>query len=195
MKIGLFGGSFNPPHLGHRAFARTFKELGQLDQVWILVSPEPPHKESLSLADYRHRLEMARINFESLEGIVINRSEERLPSPHFTVNTIKELQESYPNHTFFLCLGEDSIRNFDTWKSPDDILSMVEILVVKRESSSEKLPDSVLSNLDRVHWLESDVMPISSSQIRDKLHRGLDVSEYIDSQVLEYIRMNRLYIS
>jgi len=195
MKIGLFGGSFNPPHRGHRTFASVFKAQGLLDQVWILVSPDPPHKDGENLVPYEHRHKMALLNFEGLDGVLINQIEEDLPAPHYTVHTLKHLKKNFPDVTFFLCLGEDSIRSFESWKSPNEILDMVEILVVRRDHTSTELPKMILDNSHRIHWLDAKTESVSSSLVRKYLQEGRDISEYLDSRVFEYIQTHKLYRS
>jgi len=193
MKIGLFGGSFNPPHLGHRIFAQIFKEQGNLDQLWVMVSPVPPHKNVESLVDYEHRLSMSKINFEFMDGVIIKQVEEELPPPHFTINTLKYLLKQFPKDTFYLCIGEDSLRSFETWNSPNEILNLVDLLVVKRDHLTDTLPKIIQDKKDRVHWLNADTVPISSELIRYQLKNGIDSSEYLEPKVLDYITKHKLY--
>lgn len=194
MNIGLFGGSFNPPHIGHRIFAGVFKEKGNLDQVWVMVNPEPPHKSDIHLIDYHYRLEMSKMNFNSMDGVIINEIETSLPSPHYTIDSLKHIISLYPDCTFYLCIGEDSLRTFDSWKSPNEIFSLVDLFVVKRDNATDKLPNIVLQNSDKIHWLEADTIPISSNMIRSKLKRGEDISEYLLPEVHDYIKKHKLYI-
>ncbi len=193
MKIGLFGGSFNPPHYGHFELASAFRTEGHLDVLWVLVSPEPPHKAEDVLASYQHRLAMASLLFDHTQGIEINRIEEDLPAPHFTYQTIQALKDQYPQTTFFLCLGEDSLEHFMEWKQPESIISDVELLIARRpgvDANLEKLPAPWLS---RIHFINAPLIPISSSDIRKRVLAQNPIEDLLPSEIADYIKRHHLY--
>jgi len=195
MKIGLFGGSFNPPHYGHLHLASAFKREAQLDEVWILVSPEPPHKSGRILASYDHRLAMTSLLFQHSQGILVNRVEEHLPAPQYTYRTIEALKKEYPLDTFYLCLGEDSLEHFMEWRQPDTIMREVELLIARRpgvKAYKEDLPEHWLQ---RIHIIDAPMIPISSSDIRNRILTKQTLEALVPNVIAEYIKTHGLYAS
>lgn len=193
MDIGLFGGSFNPPHLGHVMLARQFREMGGLDMVWVLVSPDPPHKDPAGLVAYQHRLAMTQLAFAESFGIEVNRIEETLPSPAYTYRTVDAVKSRHPGSRFWLCLGEDSLHDLPKWKNPEHLIHEVGLLVAKRGDfvpSGSELPNEWLAN---VRFIDIEPMTISSTGLRKLISEGKSVDELLAPTVLEYISKHRLY--
>lgn len=193
MDIGLFGGSFNPPHLGHVMLARQFREKGGLDMVWVLVSPDPPHKDPAGLVAYQHRLAMTQIAFAESFGIEVNRIEESLPSPAYTYRTVDAVKSRHPGSRFWLCIGEDSLHDLPRWKNPDHLMQQAGLLVAKRGDFvpvGSELPEEWLA---RARFIDIEPISISSTDIRMSISEGKPVDGMLPPTVLEYIRKHRLY--
>lgn len=193
MDIGLFGGSFNPPHTGHVRLAREFREKGCLDMVWVLVAPDPPHKDVAGMVSYQHRLAMTQLAFAESFGVEVNRIEETLPSPAYTYRTVESVKLKHPGSRFWLCIGEDSLHDLPKWKHPELLIQNVELLVAKRgdyEASGSDLPEEWLK---KVHYIDIEPMSISSSSIRNLVAHNLDIEDLVAEPVVEYIRKHRLY--
>ena len=176
MRVGLFGGSFNPIHNGHISLALQLKEQAGLDEVWLMVSPQNPLKQSTDLLDDEQRLQMARLAVENVDGIVVSDYEMHLPKPSYTWNTLEALKRDYPNNEFVLMIGGDNWQLFDKWYRADDIKANYEIAVYTRT------PGDV------------GYMDISSTDIRRRIREGRGIRRLVPKAVADYIKEKRLYI-
>lgn len=136
MKVGIYGGSFNPVHFGHVGLAKWVIENTDLDELWLLVSPNNPLKSAKILAPEQERLEGVREAIKDIPGLVASDFEFGLPRPSYTANTLRELQRAYPEHAFTLIIGEDNIAIFDQWREWEYIASNFRIFVYPRKGSS-----------------------------------------------------------
>ena len=173
MKIGIYGGSFNPIHFGHTGLAKWVLENTDLDEVWLMVSPNNPLKDKSILADEQERLEKAREVIKtlptSLQGrrVVVSDFEFHLPRPTYTANTMRALANAYPEHEFTLIIGEDNLQIFDKWRESDFLLSHFRIFVYPRHGSpTYEIPQArdlqILKN--------APYFDISSTELRKNLH-------------------------
>jgi len=188
-RIGLFGGSFDPVHNGHIEAVNSFLESGLIDEIWILLTPAPPHKPDQKKTDFEHRYNMLRLAFQESENIKISEIEKDLPKPSYTLQTIQHLKTKNPDHTFFLCLGEDSLQYFHKWHKYHDILEECTLLVVDRPGSDHGDVDSYI--LEKSIFVDHKPMNISSTEIR----RGPNSATImkLPDDVLNYIQKNNLY--
>jgi nicotinate-nucleotide adenylyltransferase len=147
MRIGLYFGSFNPIHVGHLIIADYFSQQNLFDEVWLVVSPHNPLKDPSDLASVDHRLEMARSATADHSALKVCDIETRLPSPSFTVNTMKALQEQYPEVQWSVIIGEDSLVHFDKWKDYQWLMETFSFFVFPRHNS----PDKTLQMPMRMH--------------------------------------------
>ena len=134
-KIGIYGGSFNPVHFGHVGLAKWVIEHTDLDELWLLVTPNNPLKEAGSLAPEQERLAAVREAIQDIPGLVASDFEFSLPRPSYTANTLRELQKKYPEHEFTLIIGEDNISIFDRWREYEYILANFRVFVYPRRGS------------------------------------------------------------
>ena len=188
-RIGILGGSFNPIHNGHLELAKAVLERGYADEVWLMLSPQNPLKEKSGLLDERLRLEMTKIALESEQNIHASDFEFSLPRPSYTWRTLDCLKDKYPSYSFSLIIGADNLANFNKWVRPDYILSNYDIIVYPREGYSMEKPLRC-KNLIR---LDFPKVPWSSTEIRERLSKGEDISGMIPPKALEYIRSRHLY--
>jgi len=193
MNIGLFGGSFNPPHTGHLWLADEFRIKGKLDLIWILVSPDPPHKDPDELVAYEHRLEMTRLTFMNSFGVELNKIEEDLAKPGYTYRTVEALKIKHPGSDFSLCIGEDSLFDLPKWMEPERLLSNVNLLVARRggyNQASELLPSHWANKLS---YIDIEPRLASSTEIRRMVALGESVEGQVTPEVLNYIHEQKLY--
>ena len=168
MKIGIYGGSFNPVHFGHVGLARWVIENTDLDELWLVVSPNNPLKPAGLLAPEEERLAAVQEAIQDIPHVLASDFEFNLPRPSYTANTLRELQKKYPEHEFTLVIGEDNLAIFDQWKEYEYILNHFRIFVYPRHGS-----DSIsnfkfqISNAKNVVFLASaPTFDISSTAIR-----------------------------
>lgn len=170
MKIGIYGGSFNPIHFGHIGLAQWVIEHTDLDELWLMVSPNNPLKDKNILADEQDRLREAKEAIEQLGdkgiGIVVSDFEFTLPRPTYTANTLRELQKQYPEHDFTLIIGEDNLEIFDKWREYQYILDNYRIFVYPRHDCS---PYSLPTAKDLQVLSEAPYFDISSTYLRKNL--------------------------
>lgn len=192
MRIGVYGGSFNPIHKGHTQLASSIVDQGWVDALWFLVSPLNPLKsDSVSdMAAYEHRLKMAELATEGVKGVEVSDFENRLPVPSYTITTLQELQRAYPQHEFVLVIGADNWEQFPRWYHADDILRSFSVLIYRRpgyEIDERLLPPSV-----RV--VTTPLFDISSTQIRASAKKGRMMRHWLDEKVVKYIKKEGLYL-
>ena len=177
MKIGIYGGSFNPIHFGHTGLAQWVVKNTDLDEVWLMISPNNPLKDASILADEQVRLQEAKEAIGRLgeEGkrIVVSDFEFSLPRPNYTANTLRELKKQYPQHEFTLIIGEDNLEIFSKWKEYTYLLENFRILVYPRKGSG-KSAEQMLKELETAHTKEIQLLAnapyfeISSTELRKK---------------------------
>lgn len=195
MKTGIFGGAFNPVHNGHLALAEQYKKALSLDRIIFIPTANPPHKSSDGLIDGKHRINMLELCVG--ENELVSDIEFMRDGKSYTYLTICELKEKYPNDEFYLIVGADQFFYFEKWYKFEEILSACTVVTAAREKNQyvemldfkaehPKLKDVIVS--------EFDVIDISSSQIRDMVKNGDDVSYYIPESVNRYIKEHRLYV-
>ena len=200
MRIGLFGGSFNPIHNGHISLARQLREKTGLDEVWLMVSPQNPLKQNMDLLDDELRLQMARMAVENVEGVVACDYEMHLPKPSYTWNTLQALSKDYPGHEFVLLMGGDNWELFDRWYHYEDILANYRIVVYPRRSqasevrSLEKTPPCFLKGEGKgVSIVDCELIDISSTEIRQRIKAGRGIRRLVPKAVADFIQKNGLY--
>ena len=180
MKIGIYGGSFNPIHFGHTGLAQWVVNNTDLDEVWLMVSPNNPLKDASILADEQKRLAAAKEaisdgRLASGKRIIVSDFEFTLPRPNYTANTLRELQKQYPQHEFTLIIGEDNLEIFPKWREYTYLLENFRILVYPRKGS-EKSVEQMMQELGTAHIKEVQLLAnapyfeISSTELRKNLH-------------------------
>ena len=186
---GIFGGSFNPIHNGHISLARQLREKAGLDEVWLMVSPQNPLKQSSDLLDDELRMQMARLALEGEEGIVACDYEMHLPKPSYTWNTLQALSKDYPEREFVLLMGGDNWTLFDRWYHYEDILKNYRIVVYPRKG------DNYIVGTPGVLFLEAELLDISSTDIRQRIKDGKGIRRMVPKAVADFIKEKGLYKS
>lgn len=178
-QIGIFGGSFNPIHVGHVALAKALREHCRLDEVWLMVSPQNPLKNQEDLLDDQLRYEMARLAVSDVEGVKACDYEFQLPKPSYTWHTLQRLSKDYPDCAFTLLIGGDNWARFERWYHWKDILRHYRVAVYPRSPYNGTI-DVPLIN-------------VSSTDVRQRIRAGLPVSGLVPETVERYILEHRLY--
>ena len=191
MRIGIYGGSFNPIHKGHTELAAYIVQQGLVDELWLLVSPLNPLKqgETSDIAEYEHRLSMARLAAEDIEGVKVSDFEKNLPLPSYTITTLGELHKAYPEHEFVLVIGADNWERFPRWYHAQEIIDTYSILIYRRpgcEMDETLLPLSV-------QVVDTPLYDISSTEIRESVKKGRMPLKWVDRKVATYISVHHLY--
>ncbi len=185
LRIGIFGGSFNPVHVGHIGLARQILSLAHLDEVWFLVSPLNPFKKAATdLLDDDKRLSITRQALAGEKGLVASDYEFHLPKPSYTWNTLEHLKADYPNCQFTLIIGGDNWLAFNRWAKPDYILSNCDIAVYARPEcaiDTASLPHNV-------HVYDTRLYDISSTQIRNNIRQGLPITGMVPDGVEKVVK-------
>lgn len=190
-RIGIFGGSFNPIHVGHALIASYIVDNSELDSLWLMVSPQNPLKENSELASDYHRLRMTELVTRRLENVITSAFEFDLPKPSYTIDTLNALQDKFPDDEFYLVIGADNWCLFDRWKSGEEIISKYHILIYPRRGYEIVIPEQYA---DRVAVVEAPLIEISSTLIRERLAQLKSVSFYVPEAVEKYIVKNNLYM-
>lgn len=203
MKIGLYFGTFNPIHVGHLVIANYMAEYTDLDQVWLVVSPQNPLKNKSSLlADY-HRLALVQEAIEGNDKLRASDIEFKLEKPSYTVTTLAYLKEKYPQHTFSLIMGEDNLRTLQKWYNYETILKNHQFYVYPRVLTIQEeqeildmghLQENEFAKHEHVTICdEAPVMKVSASFIRNAIKNGKDVKYLLPEAVLNYIDKMNFY--
>ena len=198
---GIFGGSFNPIHLGHTGLARYLVESGHVDEVWLMVSPHNPLKASATLVPEADRLRMAEIAVEKIPGVEASAFEFALPRPNYTAHTLRRLAQAYPDRRFSLIIGEDNWRVFGLWREYAYILRHYPLLVYPRSGEVgadggqvAQISRTEMKNALSVEHVSAPEFPYSATAVRHALQSGDSrAAEMIDADVLAYIRAKDLY--
>ncbi len=191
MKIGLFFGSFNPVHVGHMIIANFMAEHTSLNKVWMVVSPQNPHKKRATLAKDYDRLHLVNLAIGDNPKIQSSNIEFSLPKPSYTVDTLSYLKEKYTDHEFVLIMGGDNLATFHKWKNYEEILKHHEIFVYKRPSYEL----GELQNHEKVSIFEAPLMQISSSYIRKRIKESASIKYLVVDAVEEHIASSGMYKS
>lgn len=200
MRIGIFGGTFNPPHKGHKKLALEMKNKADLDSILIIPTFTPPHKEGKDLASGEHRIRMCEMMFAE-EFFTVSDMEINRQGKSFTYDTLLELKKKFPDDELFLIIGSDMLLSFHTWFRYEDILSMVTLCVATREDKVAY--DELITYSEKVLRLTeseiiiADIEPYecSSTDVRNQLSLGSDVSIMTGREIFDYVRLNLIYES
>lgn len=188
---GILGGTFDPVHIGHLAIARSFLESGEIDELWIMPAPDPPHKQNQKITPFTVRIDWLQRAFRGFKNVLISDYEGHLPGPSYTVRTIESLKRDYPDRAFKLCMGTDSLEHIREWHEYKKLLRLCPMLVASRPGyETSGLPPSILENCT---FVTHEEVAISSSELKNKLASDPDAWKWIPSNVRDKIRKESLY--
>jgi nicotinate-nucleotide adenylyltransferase len=185
MKIGILGGTFNPPHVGHFILAQEIQRKAGLDMVLFVPTNIPPHKESHNVSGV-HRIKMLKLAIGDDRHFGVSDAEIKRGGISYTVDTVRHLKSLYPRQTLYLIIGSDLANSFEAWRYHDEIKKEVRIIVGRR-SRHPLRKASGFRGVNITH------IGVSSSQIRALIKRKFSIKYLVPEKVREYIEKNKLY--
>jgi nicotinate-nucleotide adenylyltransferase len=200
MRVGVFGGTFDPVHYGHLILAEQCREQGRLDQVWFVPAPRPPHKADQPLTRFDQRVEMLALAIAGNPTLRIDEIEKDRTGPSFTVDTLAEFQKRHPADEFFLLVGSDTLKDLPHWHDPVGVLRRAGLLVVLRPNhpllSTDELRASAQLPADvplRLEVVEMPLIGISSRDLRRRVVLGKSLRYLLPRAVEAYIHDKQIY--
>ena len=195
MRLGLFGGTFDPIHLGHLILAEQCRESCSLDRVWFVVAGEPPHKRSERTA-VAHRLEMARIAVAGHPAFTVSEIETTRPGPHYSVETLESVSREHPDDELYFLIGADSLNDLPGWREPIRIAQLATIVVVNRPGIEEVASAGVPSFGPGSRGIVPVTIPaigIASTDLRRRVLERKSIRYMVPRGVEAYIEAQGLY--
>ena len=198
LRVGIYGGAFSPIHKGHVEAAKAFMSQMWLDVLFVIPTGTSPHKEMSGGASDVDRLEMCSLAFEGIEGVIVSDMEMKREGKSYTVDTLRAL--SAPDQRLFLLCGTDMILTLDTWRESDEIFKLAYPVYIRRESD-ESLDDKLVEKVTEYRnkygkntvRINAPAIEISSSEVRERIVNGEDVSDLVPEKVAAYIKEKGLY--
>jgi len=200
MRLGIYGGSFDPIHYGHLILAENCREQASLDQIWFFPSSIAPHKRDGATLSDRQRVELVELAISGHDAFICSDNELKRGGISYTVDTLTEVREQHPNHELFLLMGADSLYQFETWREPEIICALAIPLVVNRPGNDKVKLDVFARYVDEErlalildHAISSPLIDISSSDIRARVAASQTIRYLLPRAVEKYIEAQELY--
>ena len=199
MRVGVFGGTFDPVHTGHLILAEQCREQGRLDEVWFVPAPRPPQKDEGVLTRFEQRVEMLALATAGNPAFKIDELEKERSGPSYTVDTLAELRRRHPGHEFFLLVGSDTLADLPHWHEPRRVLELAGLLVMARPGNPVLTADELLRRLGppapplRLEVVQVPLIDISSRDLRRRARAGRSLRYFLPRAVECYVRDKRLY--
>lgn len=193
MKIGIFGGTFNPPHFGHLILAEKAVEILSLDKLIFIPASIPPHKKNERIVAPEHRIKMLKLSIDKKPYFEVSDIEIQRGGTSYTCETLADLKEKFPGSKLFLFVGYDNFIEFHLWKNYQRIFELCKVVVFGRNIAKNKdlLKDRKVTNT--VKYIDTPLLDISSTEIRNRIKEEKPVDYYVSSRVMNYIYKNKLY--
>ena len=189
-KVGIFGGTFDPIHLGHLITAQSVREIRNLEKIIFIPAFISPHKSEAKTSSPEDRLNMIKLAIDDISFFTYSDMEINKGGVSYTVDTLRELKKKYDELEFII--GYDNIFSFHTWKHPDEILNLAKIIVLKRKSSHPPpFEDKYYLQAD---FVQTRGIEISATDIRERVKNGMPINFLVPTSVMEYIYSHKLYL-
>ncbi len=187
MRIGIFGGTFDPPHVGHLILAEECRTQLNLDKLLWVVTDNPPHKRYVNISPIEDRVKLVQMAIRGNDDFILSRVDIDRPSPHFAIDTVNILKQEYPGAQFFYLMGGDSLHDLPTWNRPQDFITTCDgIGVMRRHADQVDLAtlEQVLPGISqKVLIVDAPILEISSKQIRQRVHDDQGFRYYLRDAV------------
>lgn len=195
MRLGIFGGTFDPPHNGHLRLAQFVFEKKSLDKLIFVTAFITPYSDKTSSVSFENRFRMTQLMIENSADFEASDVEGVRGGDSFTIETVRQFKELYSLEAdqLFLIIGADSLLRFDEWKTPEAILNECSVCVLDRAEVKQEKLDKLF--IDSVEFLDNELMAESSSDIRNRIRENKGVDEFLDNKVINYIYDKKLYIN
>jgi nicotinate-nucleotide adenylyltransferase len=198
VRVGILGGTFNPPHIGHLVCAQEAYREFELDRVLLIPARIPPHKPVEHEPGPHHRLELCRVAVADDERFEVSDLELRRDGPSFTVDTLKELNTEAPNNELFLIVGGDIAAGLPRWREPERVLDLATLSIAKRRGTARSSIDKALGGLrggDRARFFDMPRIGVSSTMVRRRVRSGQPIRYLVPDAVRAYIERHGLYLN
>jgi nicotinate-nucleotide adenylyltransferase len=196
-RIGILGGTFDPPHIGHLWLATLAADALALDRVVFMPAPQPPHKRGQAISSITDRLLMTRLAISGNDAFELSTLEVGRHGPSFTIDSVEELRRAYGDTQLYLLMASDTLAQIDSWREPDRLLSLIEWVVGPRPGSTppdaDRLRDRFGAAAQRIHLLEGPSFDVSATDIRRRVAAGRAIRYLVPEAVEELILEKRLY--
>ncbi len=196
-RIGILGGTFDPPHIGHLVLAEYAADGLDLEHVLFVPAGDPPHKRGRMKTPVEHRLAMLALATSRDARFVLSRIDIDRPGPHYSHDMVKIVQSQYPDAQLYFVMGGDSLKDFPNWESPEILIELCQLAVMRRPPHEHIYPAMhrhMLPQLEaRVEMIDAPLLEISSTDIAERLRSGKSVKYIVPELVMEYIYAQRLY--
>ena len=195
-KLGVIGGTFDPPHHGHLVLAENARVQLGLDLVLFVLAGQPPHKPSRPITPDHHRVAMVELAIADNLAFALSRVDLDRAGPHYTVDTLALLQQQYPEAELYFLMGGDSLAQFLAWRDPAGIARQAWLAVMQRSAHSpdlEELESAVPGIRERIIWLDVPELDITSTDLRRRVREGLPLRYLVPFQIEDYICVHDLY--
>lgn len=196
LRLGILGGTFDPPHYGHLALAENGRTQLGLDRVFFVPAGQPPHKPEHPVASDHHRAAMVQAAIADNPGFALSRVDLNRPGPHYTVDMLALVKQEYPDAELVFLMGGDSLAQLPSWRDPAGIARLACLAVMRRpgyEPDLEALERAVPGLCERLLWIDAPPLALSSSDLRRRVREGLPLRYLVPPPVEAYIREHRLY--
>ena len=200
MRVGVFGGTFDPVHTGHLILAEQCREQGRLDEVWFVPAPRPPHKDDAALTRFEQRVEMLALATAGNPAFKVDELEKDRSGPSYTVDTLAELRRRHGGHEFFLLVGSDTLADLPHWHEPRRLLELAGLLVMARPGNPVLSADELRRRVGlpaeaplRLEVAQTPLIDISSRDLRRRARGGRSLRYFLPRAVECYVRDKRLY--
>lgn len=188
MDIGIFGGTFDPPHFGHLLVANEVREQCALEQIWFMPNRVPPHKNVQTVSHEKHRVKMLELAVSGNPAFYVSTLEIERSGPSYTYATLKHLTASYEHHRFYFIIGADMIHDLPNWKNIDEIVKLTTFIGVNRPNFTLQSPYE-----RHIRYVDMPSFAVSSSFLRKRFRLRKTTRYFLPDPVREYIEVNRLY--
>jgi nicotinate-nucleotide adenylyltransferase len=189
-KVGIFGGTFDPIHLGHLITAQSVRELRNLEKIIFIPAFISPHKGDVKTTSAEERLDMIKLAIDGIPFFDYSDIEMKKGGVSYTIDTLKELKKIYDE--LEIIIGYDNIFTFHTWKEPDEIMKMAKVIVLKRKSSHP--PQFEDKYYKQAVFVQTRGIEISATDIRERVKNVMPINFLVTPAVMEYIYKHKLYI-
>ena len=196
-RVGYFGGTFDPPHLGHIILAAEAKYFLGLDEFKWIVTPEPPHKKDRIITPVKYRLDMLKLVAAEMGIFEISEVDIQRDPPHYAVDTVEIIKEKNPSVELVYIIGEDSLKDLPNWHEPDRFLNAIDQLAVAPrpgiKTDLDQLNRAIPGLSEKTVLIPEIMVEISSSIVRERVREGAPFEHFLIDPVIDYINKNKLY--
>ena len=195
-RLGILGGTFDPPHIGHLVLGEYAAEALDFEKVLFVPAADPPHKTDVRKSPVEHRLAMLQIALADNPRFAISQVDIDRPGPHYSLDTVKIIQQQNPDAELYFVMGGDSLRDLPTWYAPEKLIEHCRLAVMERPgvNAYPAMHEAILPDLAaRVTMIDAPVLEIASSEIVPRLQQGRSARYLVPDGVLRYIHEHGLY--